>query len=60
MEAMRLSPRDNGLYVWCDFVAIAKIMLGRQAKALPWSRRAVETNRGYPMAHFHYAAALAL
>jgi TolB-like protein/Flp pilus assembly protein TadD len=59
-EAVRLSPRDNGAYVWCDFLAIAKIMLGREAEAIPWSRRSVETNRGYPMAYFHYAAALAL
>jgi len=31
MEAMRLSPRDHGAYVWCDFRGIAKIMLGRDA-----------------------------
>ena len=60
MEAMRLSPRDHGAYIWCDFLGIAKIMLGREAEALPWCRRAVEGNRAYPMARFHYAAALAL
>ncbi len=60
MEAMRLSPRDSGAYVWCDFLAVAKIMLGQEAEALDWCRRAVDTNRGYPMAHFHYSAALAL
>ncbi len=59
MEAMRLSPRDVGAYIWCDFVAIANIMLGREAEALPWSRRSVEANRLYPIARFHYAAALA-
>ena len=60
MEALRLSPRDHFAYVWCDFVGIAKIMLGREAEALPWCRRSVEGNRAYPMARFHYAAALAL
>ena len=59
-EAMRLSPRDSGAYVWCDFLGVAEIMLGRDAEALHWCRRAVETNRGYPIARFHYAAALAL
>ncbi len=60
MEAMRLSPRDVGAYIWCNFIAIAKLLLGQHAAALPWSRRSVETNRNYPIAHFHYAAALAL
>ena len=35
-------------------------MLGREAEALPWCRKAVETNRSYPMARFHFAATLAL
>jgi tetratricopeptide (TPR) repeat protein len=60
MEAMRLSPRENGAYVWCDFLAIADIMLGREAEALPWCRRSVEGNRNYSLARLHYAAALAL
>ena len=34
LEAMRLSPRDTGAYVWCDFVGVAEIMLGRDAEAL--------------------------
>ena len=59
-EAMRLSPRNSGAYVWCDFLGVAEIMLGRDAEALHRCRRAVETNRGYPIARFHYAAALAL
>ena len=59
-EAMRLSPRDPGAYLWCDFAGVAKMMLGKAAEALPWCRQAVETNRSYPMARFHFAAALAL
>src|SRR5271166_2211936 len=40
--------------------AVAKILLGQDAAALPWCRKSVESNRSYPIAHFHYAAALAL
>ena len=60
MEALRLSPRDSGAYIWFDFLCIANMLLGQDAGGRPWGRRAVEINRGYPMAHFHYAAALAL
>ena len=59
-EAMRLSPRDAFAYIWFDFVCIAKTMTGEDEDAVPWGRKAAEANRGYPMAHFHYAAALAL
>jgi len=34
--------------------------MGDDEAALPWGRKASETNRGYPMARLHYAAALAL
>ncbi len=60
LEAMRLSPRDPGVYIWCDFVGTAKMMLEREAEAVGWCRKAVEGNRAYPLARFHYAAALAL
>jgi len=60
MEALRLSPRDVGAYIWCDYLGIALVLLGRDAEALPWCRGSVEANRNYPIAHFHYAAALAL
>ena len=59
-EAMRLSPHDPGAYLWFDFAGVAKMMLGNMAEAVAWCRRSTETNRGYPMARFHYAAALAL
>ena len=57
---MRLSPQDGGAYVWYDFMCIANMLMGQDLEALPWGRKAAETNRGYPMAHYHYAAALAL
>ena len=59
-EAMRLSPLDPGVYIWYDFVCVAKTMTGQDEDAFPWGRKAAEANRGYPMAHFHYAAPLAL
>jgi TolB-like protein/class 3 adenylate cyclase len=59
-EALRLSPHDVGAYIWCDFAAIAKILMGQDEAALPWCRKSLESSRSYPMAHFHYAAALAL
>jgi TolB-like protein/class 3 adenylate cyclase len=60
MEALRLSPRDTGAYIWFDCLCIAKLLLGQDAEAVLWGRRSIESNRGYPMVHFHYAAALAL
>jgi TolB-like protein/Tfp pilus assembly protein PilF len=60
MEAMRLSPHDVGLYVWWDFLGGAKLLLGQDAEALRWFQKSIQTNRSYPIAHFHYAAALAL
>jgi TolB-like protein/class 3 adenylate cyclase/Tfp pilus assembly protein PilF len=60
LDAMRLSPRDVRAYIWCDFMGIAKLLQGQDAEALAWFRRSLESNRTYPVAHFHCAAALAL
>ena len=60
MEALRLSPKDSGAYIWFDFLCISAMLLGKCEAAVRWGRMSVESNRGYPMAHFHYAAALAL
>jgi TolB-like protein/class 3 adenylate cyclase len=59
-EALRLSPHDVRAYIWCDFVATAKILMGQDEAALPWCRKSLESSRVYPMAHFHHAAALAI
>ena len=37
----------------------AKLYLGRDRGAAAWLRRAVETNRNYPLAHFFLASTLA-
>jgi len=38
---------------------IAKLVLCRDEEAISWLRRAIETNRNYPMAHLWLAVALA-
>lgn len=59
-EALRLSPRDRGVYRWLYIIGGAKLQLGADAEAVAWIRRSLEVNRNYPVAHFHLAAALAL
>ena len=62
-EALRLSPRDDGVFRWMNYVGVAKLMLGADAEAVAWLRRCLEanrTNRNNLIAHFHLAAALAL
>jgi TolB-like protein/Tfp pilus assembly protein PilF len=59
VEALRLSPRDNFAYGWMLFVGVAKFGLGSDEEAITWFRRAIETNRNFPLAHFYLAATLA-
>jgi TolB-like protein len=59
-EALRLSPRDNGVYRWLYVTGGAKLQLGADAEAVAWIQRSLEANRNYPVAHFHLGAALAL
>ena len=40
-------------------VGLAKLVLCRDEEAVLWLRRAIETNRNFPLAHFLLAAALA-
>ena len=58
-QALRLSPRDTGIYFWSLFVGLAKLWEGADAEALVWLRRSLEANRNYPFAHFYLAVALA-
>jgi tetratricopeptide (TPR) repeat protein len=59
-EALRLSPRDTFTFRWLYFCGLAKLLLGADSEAITWLRRSIETNRSYPLPHFHLAAALAL
>lgn len=59
-EALRLSPRDSGVYRWLHWVGLAKLILGADAEAVAWLRRSLETNRNNPLAYFHLGAALVL
>ena len=58
-EALRLSPRDRDVYLWCHFAGLAKFQLGREEEAVVWLRRSIEADRNYPNSHFILGAALA-
>jgi TolB-like protein/class 3 adenylate cyclase len=60
LEALRLSPRDTNAYWWMFCVGLAKFQLGAVAEAVDWFRRSIEANRNLSIAHFHFAAALAV
>jgi tetratricopeptide (TPR) repeat protein len=58
-KALRLSPHDQFVYVWCTIAGMAKLLLGKEEEAVDWLRRSIETNRNHPLSHFCLAAALA-
>ena len=58
-EAFRLSPRDKSAYWWLTLAGMAKFSMGKDEEAVAWLRRAIETNRNYPFAHFWLGATLA-
>jgi tetratricopeptide (TPR) repeat protein len=58
-EALRISPRDTWAHVWMALVGAAKFALCMDDEAVAWLRRAIETNRNYPIAHLRLAATLA-
>jgi tetratricopeptide (TPR) repeat protein len=55
LEALRLSPRDKSAHRWMITAGGAKLYLDRDEEAVSWFRRAIETNRNYPLAHFFLA-----
>jgi tetratricopeptide (TPR) repeat protein len=59
LEALRLSPRDTGAYVWMLCAGAAKLYLGRDEEAAAWLRRSIEANPNYPLARFFLASACA-
>jgi TolB-like protein/Tfp pilus assembly protein PilF len=59
LEALRLSPRDTSAAGWMAAAGGAMLYLCRDEEAVAWFRRAIETNRNYPVAYFFLAAALA-
>jgi TolB-like protein/class 3 adenylate cyclase len=59
LEALRLSPRDTLAHGWMLTAGAAKLYLGRDEEAVAWLRRAIETNRNFPLAHFLLAASWA-
>ena len=59
-HALRLSPRDINAFRWMHLLGVVKMILGADAEAVEWLRRSLEANRNFPIAHFQFAAALAL
>jgi TolB-like protein len=59
-QAFRLSPRDINAFRWMHLLGVVKLILGADTEAVEWLRRSLEANRNYPIAHFQFAAALAL
>jgi TolB-like protein/Tfp pilus assembly protein PilF len=59
-QAFRLSPRDINAHRWMHLLGVVKLILGADAEAVEWLRRSLEANRNFPIAHFQFAAALAL
>jgi TolB-like protein len=58
-EAVRLSPRDTGGYIWMTTAGSAKLHLRSYEEAVGLFRRAIEANRNNPPAYLNLAAALA-
>ena len=52
LSRRRLSPRDTMAYSWMSYAGIAKNYLGLYDQAIPWFRRAIETNRNASHPHF--------
>ncbi len=59
VEALRLSPRDPGAYLWMSYAGMSKNRPGSYEQAVAWFRRSIEANWNFPHAHFHVASALA-
>jgi predicted Zn-dependent protease len=58
-EALRLSPRDTNAYLWMFIAGQAKLVVSSDEEAVTVLRRAIESNRNFPLTHFFLAAALA-
>ena len=52
-EALRLSPRDRDVYLWCMFAGLARFQLGREEEAVVWLRRSIEADRNLSELTFH-------
>jgi TolB-like protein/class 3 adenylate cyclase len=59
LEALRLSPRDAHVYLWCMFAGAAKLYLGNEEDAIPWLQRSIEVNRNFAYSHFLLATVFA-
>jgi TolB-like protein/class 3 adenylate cyclase len=58
-EALRLSPGDVKSFNWMTIAGAAKLSIGKDAEAVAWLRRAIDSHRTFAWAHFSLASALA-
>jgi adenylate cyclase len=58
-RALRLSPHDDFLNLFCHFKAQALWMLHRDEEAIEWWRRSIAINPEFPIVHLFLTAALA-
>jgi TolB-like protein len=56
--ALRLSPRDNLINIWMNYVGVANSVIGCYEQAVAWHQRSIEANRNFPPAYLWLAAAL--
>jgi TolB-like protein len=59
-EAMRLSPQDPLLRLWHFLIGLAEVYLGHVVQGIESLRKSVEIDRGWALAQFTLAGALAL
>jgi TolB-like protein len=59
-EAMRLSPQDPLLRLWHFLIGLAEVYLGHVVRGIESLRKSVEIDRGWALAQFTLAGALAL
>jgi TolB-like protein/class 3 adenylate cyclase/tetratricopeptide (TPR) repeat protein len=59
-KAIRLSPRDPSIYLWCLRIGQAHLIQSRTDEAISWFERACSANPAYASNHAWLAAAYAL
>ncbi len=56
-DAIRLSPTDNALYIWCLWAGMAAVHAGNYEAALGWLRRSRQANHAFDSTLFWLAVA---
>lgn len=56
--AMRLSPRDQHVATWYNYLAMAAVTAGKYEESADWARKAVQSNPKFPGGYRSLAASL--